>query len=124
MALYVNYSFIKKISREWRWGIVAIYTLAIYAFLPFGPRFWRFVSGQWGHSINFGLCIGRLFFTLFGFSKAGQKNFCLFCILFNIHFLSCYIEIYVFYRAGKISLAHVWYIGLYYFLGIKTGCKK
>ncbi|OHC05914.1 MAG: hypothetical protein A2545_04695 [Planctomycetes bacterium RIFOXYD2_FULL_41_16] len=53
MALYIDHSFIKKVSREWRWGIVAIYTSALYVFLPFGPRFWRFVLGQWGDSINY-----------------------------------------------------------------------
>ena len=53
MALYMNHDFVKNVSQKWRWGIVAIYTLAIYAFLPFGPRFWKFVLRQWGDSINY-----------------------------------------------------------------------
>jgi hypothetical protein len=69
MALYINHGFIKKVSREWRWGIVAMYTLAMYAFLPFGPRFWRFVLSQWGSSINylglFFVCILGAYFLLY-----------------------------------------------------------
>ncbi|GAN34649.1 MAG: hypothetical protein DYG83_17165 [Candidatus Brocadia sp. AMX2] len=34
MSLNINYSFLKKISREWQWGIVISYVSAIYAFLP------------------------------------------------------------------------------------------
>ncbi len=69
MALDFNHGFITKISQEWRWGIVAIYTLAIYAFLPFGPRFWRFVLGQWGNSINylgwFLICVLGVYFLVY-----------------------------------------------------------
>ena len=78
MALYINYNFIKKISQEWRWGIVAIYTLAMYIFLPFGPRFWRFVLGQWGHSINylglFLVCVlGAYFLVYLIFQKQAKE---------------------------------------------------
>jgi glycopeptide antibiotics resistance protein len=59
MAISINYGFIKKVSLKWRWGIVAIYTGAIYAFLPFGTAFWVYVLRQWGNSVNY---LG-LFFT-------------------------------------------------------------
>jgi len=63
MPIHIDYGFIKKVSREWRWGIVAMYTLAMYAFLPFGPRFWRFVLSQWGNSINY---LGLIFVCILG----------------------------------------------------------
>jgi len=53
MPVYINYGFIKGVSREWRWGIVIIYLLAIYSFLPFAPGFWRYVLGQWGNSVDY-----------------------------------------------------------------------
>jgi hypothetical protein len=69
MALYLNHGFIKNVSQKWRWWIVAIYILAIYAFLPFGPRFWRFVLGQWGNSINylgwFLICVLGVYFLVY-----------------------------------------------------------
>jgi len=69
MALYLNNGFIKNVSQKWRWWIVAIYILAIYAFLPFGPRFWRFVLGQWGNSINylgwFLICVLGVYFLVY-----------------------------------------------------------
>ncbi len=69
MSLYINYDFVKNVSQRWRWGIVAIYTLAIYAFLPFGPRFWRVVLRQWGDSINylgwFLICVLGVYFLIY-----------------------------------------------------------
>ncbi|MBU6391110.1 MAG: VanZ family protein [Planctomycetota bacterium] len=53
MPVYINYSFIKRVSQKWRWAVVVIYTLTIYISLPFGPTFWRFVLRQWGNSINY-----------------------------------------------------------------------
>ena len=69
MALYMNHDFVKNVSQKWRWGIVAIYTLAIYAFLPFGPRFWKFVLRQCGDSINylgwFLICVLGVYFLVY-----------------------------------------------------------
>ncbi len=53
MPVYINYGFIKRVSRKWRWAVVVIYTLTIYISLPFVPTFWRFVLRQWGNSINY-----------------------------------------------------------------------
>ena len=38
-----NYKTTKGISKKWRWLIVVLYTLSIYAFLPFGPKLWTYV---------------------------------------------------------------------------------
>lgn len=69
MAISINYGFIKKVSLEWRWGIVAIYTGAIYAFLPFGTAFWGYVLRQWGNSVNYlGLffaCVLGIYFLIY-----------------------------------------------------------
>lgn len=69
MALDFNYGFIKNVSQGWRWWIVAIYTSTIYAFLPFGPRFWKFVLRQWGDSINylgwFLICVLGVYFLVY-----------------------------------------------------------
>ncbi|MBI2470893.1 MAG: VanZ family protein [Planctomycetes bacterium] len=75
MALSINYGFIKKVSLEWRWGIVAIYTGAIYAFLPFGTAFWVYVLRQWGNSINYlGLVITCVLGTYFLIYLIFQKQ--------------------------------------------------
>lgn len=78
MAISINYGFIKKVSLEWRWGIVAIYTGAIYAFLPFGTAFWGFVLNHWGSSINylglFFVCVlGAYFLIYLIFQKQVKK---------------------------------------------------
>jgi len=92
MALYINHGFIKKISQEWRWGIVAIYTLALYAFLPFGPRFWRFVLGQWGHSINylglFLVCVLGAYFLVYLIFRKHVKEISVYFAFFLIS-ISC-----------------------------------
>lgn len=76
--MYVNYSFLKKISREWRWAIVLIYTLSIYAFLPFGPAFWRFVLGHWGYELNylgvFLVCLLGAYFLVYLMFQKQVKN--------------------------------------------------
>ena len=43
MAAGNNYKTTKGISRKWRWLIVVVYTLSIYAFLPFGPKLWIYI---------------------------------------------------------------------------------
>jgi len=78
MAMSINYGFIKKVSLEWRWGIVAIYTGAIYAFLPFGTAFWVYVLRQWGNSVNylglFFVCVlGTYFLIYLIFQKQVKK---------------------------------------------------
>ncbi len=78
MAISINYGFIKKVSLEWRWGIVAIYTGAIYAFLPFGTAFWVYVLRQWGNSVNylglFFVCVlGTYFLIYLIFQKQVKK---------------------------------------------------
>jgi len=63
LTYHIDYSFIRKISQKWRWGIVAIYTLAMYIFLPYGPKFWLYVLRQWGDSINY---LGWFFILVLG----------------------------------------------------------
>ena len=88
MPLYINYGFIKSISREWRWLIVAAYTLAIYAFLPFGTAFWRFVLNQWGNSINylglFFVCVLGLYFLIYLIFQKHVRQFSVYIAFFVI----------------------------------------
>ena len=92
MPLYVNYGFIKSVSREWRWIIVAIYTLAIYAFLPFGTAFWGFVLGQWGNIINylglFFVCVLGAYFLIYLILQKQVKKVSVYISFFVIS-ISC-----------------------------------
>jgi len=38
----------RSISRKWRWLIVILYVIAIYAFLPFGSRLWIYILTRYG----------------------------------------------------------------------------
>ncbi len=88
MALAINYSFIKGISRIWRWGIVTLYTLSIYAFLPYAPRFWRFVLGHWGDSVNylgiFFVCVLGAYFLVHLIFQRQVKDFSVYLAFFLI----------------------------------------
>ena len=111
MSVYINYSFIKRVSQKWRWGVVVIYTLTIYISLPFGPMFWRFVLRQWGNSINylgwFLVFVSGAYFLIHLSFREKKKTLGLYCLLFNIPCLPCHTEIYVLYWSGKTSFAHV-----------------
>ena len=88
MPLYINYGFIKSISREWRWGIVAIYTGSIYAFLPFGTAFWRFVLNHWGSGINylglFFVCVLGTYFLIYLIFQKQVKKLSVYLAFFAI----------------------------------------
>jgi len=88
VAIYINYSFVKKISREWRWGIVIIYTSAMYAFLPFGPAFWRFVLGHWGNELNylgvFLVCLLGAYFLVYLVFQKQVRNISVYIAFFSI----------------------------------------
>lgn len=58
-----NHGFLQGISRKWRWLIVLVYTLAIYAFLPFGPQIWIFVLRYYGKGVNY---VGILLAVILG----------------------------------------------------------
>jgi len=101
MALYMNHDFVKNVSQKWRWGIVAIYTLAIYAFLPFGPRFWKFVLRQWGDSINylgwFFILVLGTYFLLHLIFQRNEKDPFIYLAFFLISLTCIAILKYVFY---------------------------
>lgn len=88
MPIHVDYDFIKKISRIWRWIVVVIYTSAMYIFLPFGPRFWRFVLSQWGNSINylglFLVCVVGAYFLVYLIFQRQEKKFSVYFSFFLI----------------------------------------
>ncbi|MCF6155148.1 MAG: VanZ family protein [Candidatus Brocadia sp.] len=92
MAISINYGFVKKISRGWRWGIVIIYTLAMYSFLPFGPAFWRFVSGHWGNKLDylgvFFVCLLGAYFLVYLIFQKQVKNSAVYIAFFSIS-LAC-----------------------------------
>ncbi len=69
-----------------------MYTLAIYAFLPFGPRFWRFVLGQWGNSINylglFFVCVLGTYFLIYLIFQKQVREILVYVAFFSIS-LAC-----------------------------------
>ena len=68
--------------------IVAIYTFAIYAFLPFGTAFWRFVLNQWGSGINylglFFVCVLGAYFLIYLIFQKQVRRFSVYIAFFAI----------------------------------------
>ena len=53
----------QTISKKWRWLIVTIYVISIYAFLPFGSQLWVYILKHYGRN---GSYIGIVLIFLLG----------------------------------------------------------
>ncbi|TVM00900.1 MAG: hypothetical protein CV087_11450 [Candidatus Brocadia sp. WS118] len=69
-----------------------MYTAAIYAFLPFGPAFWRYVLGHWGSELNylgvFLACLVGIYFLVYLLFQKQEKNIPVYIAYFFIS-LAC-----------------------------------
>ncbi|OHB34912.1 MAG: hypothetical protein A2Y08_02980 [Planctomycetes bacterium GWA2_40_7] len=65
-----------------------MYTFAIYAFLPFGTVFWRYVLKHWGSGINylglFCVCVLGLYFLIYLIFQKHIRQFSVYIAFFVI----------------------------------------
>ncbi len=57
------HNFIRRVPPKWRWTIVTVYTLSIYAFLPFAANLWAYLLRNCGKKVNY---LGVVFAAVLG----------------------------------------------------------